>query len=148
MLGNLTQQSPERSDRNHALEQAADRAPRANIHRTDAEHGMPGSKVLVQFDVIDANHFASMNVDDLLVEQVARQQEQTFGPVCDRPSRGRAIDAQAAIHRIDGTEGHHPVAGLGANDEHCNPRSILLGRNRHLAHTPALASSRIKHGQA
>ena len=42
---------------------------------------MPAAEVLVEFDVVHANHFASMNVDDLLVEQIAGEEKQAFRAV-------------------------------------------------------------------
>jgi hypothetical protein len=63
----------------HSSQQAANGAADADVDRVDAESSMRdsavGGNVDLQVDVVDANHFAAMNVDDLLIEKVALKQE-------------------------------------------------------------------------
>ena len=49
---------------------------------------------------------------------------------------------------VDGAEGQHAIACLSADDEHRNARAIFLRRDRHFAHTPALAAIGIKYRPA
>ena len=61
-------------------------APRApDIDRADLQHEVSVATLLVNVDVVDAHDFASVNVDDLLVEQVALQQEQAFAAAVRAP---------------------------------------------------------------
>jgi hypothetical protein len=75
-----------------AAEQAANGATGADIDGLNAEHGVGDSGfddgVDVEFDIVDANDFASVNVDDLLVEEIALEQEQAFSAVGGGPVRG------------------------------------------------------------
>ena len=41
----------------------------------------------LQLDVVDADHFTSVNVDDLLIEQIAFQEKQPFRTVRSGPVR-------------------------------------------------------------
>src|SRR5579872_3862412 len=100
--------------------------------------------ILKQFDIIDPHHLASVNVDNLLVEEITRQKKKAFRPVGNWPSRSGAINAQATVHRVDRTERHHPVTRVGAHDQDGDPGGILLWSNRQFAYTPALAAAGIK----
>ncbi len=64
--------------RNYSLQQAADRASRADIHRAQLEHHVTIPRLLVNIDIIHPYDFAAMNIDDLLVEQIARQKQHAF----------------------------------------------------------------------
>jgi len=105
---------------------------------------MPIGRILVQFHIVNANYLAPVNVDDLLIEQVACEKKQAFRSVGNRPGRSRSINLQAAIHRVHRAEWHYPIARFGAHDQHGNPRRILLWSNRQFAHMSGLTASRIE----
>jgi hypothetical protein len=53
--------------------------------------------ILEKFDVVDADDLASVNVDDLLVEQVPREKKQTFRPIRDPPEARPLIRAHVRL---------------------------------------------------
>jgi hypothetical protein len=90
-------------------QQSPDSAPGSHVDRVHAQHGMHAGTCVIfvfvslgidlQIDVVDAHYFSSVDVDDLLVEQVAFQQEQTFVAVGCRPVCGPSRCPNAAIDR-------------------------------------------------
>ena len=67
---------------------------------------------LVEIDVVHADHFAAMDVDHLLVEQIALKQEQSFIAVAGRPL-GRIVGGtNAAIDRRDRLRRRSPARVL------------------------------------
>ena len=98
---NFGQSSLQRRGGNHAFQQPADGAARAHIHRAKLENDVLVANLLVDVDVVDPHDFAAVNVDDLLVEQVALQQEHAFAAAVRRPLRGGGGDPHAAVDRTD-----------------------------------------------
>ncbi len=56
--------------RNDSLQQAADGAGEADVHLGDAEFGVAVGALVGEIDVVYADYFAAVGVDDLLVEEV------------------------------------------------------------------------------
>ena len=56
--------------RNDALQQAANGAGQADVHLRDAQLGVAVGALVGQIDIVHADHFAAVGVDDLLVEQI------------------------------------------------------------------------------
>ena len=55
------------------------------------------AEVHLKVDIVDAHHFSSIDVDDLLVKQVAFQQEQALRAIDYRPRSRRRGRANPAI---------------------------------------------------
>ena len=91
----------QRRCRNHALQQAPDRAARAHVHRANLEDDVVVAKFLVDVDVVDPHHLAAVDVDDLLVEQVALQQQHALAAAIGAPLGCGSRNSQAAIDQAD-----------------------------------------------
>ena len=70
--------------------------------------------LLVDVDVVDPHDLAAMYVDDLLVEQIALQQQQPFAVAVRRPLGRQRADAHAAVDGADGLGIEQPVAETGS----------------------------------
>src|SRR5258706_13347 len=79
-----------------------------------------------EVDVVHADDFASINIDDLLIEEIAFEQEQTFGAVGERPVRGIGGSVDVGVDGGDGREGKYTVAGFGFNDERGDSVAVFL----------------------
>jgi hypothetical protein len=91
----------------------------------------------LQVDVVDADDFASMNVDDLLIEKIPFQQEQAFGTVGERPVRGIGQSVNTGVNSGDRREGKHAVAGFRFDDERGDAVAVFLRCESDLAHASA-----------
>src|SRR5258707_4693795 len=72
---NAEHQGAESTQRNHSLEQAPNGTARTYVHSLDFEYQTILCIFLIKIDVVDAHHFASMNIDHLLVEQISAQEK-------------------------------------------------------------------------
>src|SRR5438046_5906663 len=90
----------------------------------------------VKVHIIDADDFAAMNVNDLLIQQIALQQEKSFA-LHGRPIGGGGIRADAAIQGRNPRKWQLTVALLGANDESGDMGEVISGSNSNFAHTSA-----------
>ena len=143
----------QRGLRRYTAQQAAHRAARSHVDRMDTQHGMSPICVFIlvlrgvdlQVNIIHADYFSPIDVDNLLVKQIALQQEQTFGPVDGGPLRHHGRGAYAAIDRRNCGERQDAVAGFSLDDQGRYPGTVLLGSERHLAHTPAGRARRVIH---
>ena len=133
----LVQEQVKRRERDHAFEQAADRPSSAHIHRSHFQDGAVAYRFLVQVDVVHAHYLAPVYVDDLLVEQVAFEQEQPFRTVGKRPVGSQGRSTNPAIDRRYGLQGQNPVPGLRLDDEQRNANPVFLRREGHFTHTAA-----------
>src|SRR5206468_4739569 len=75
----LLEQRTKRERRHHSLGEPPDGAPRAHVHGQDVERQVVIDWCGVDFDVVHADDLASVDVDDLLIQQVAFQKEDTVG---------------------------------------------------------------------
>ena len=131
---NLGEKQMQRGCRNHALQQAADRAPRAHVHRAKLEHHVVVAKLLVDVNVVDPHNLASVDVNDLLVEQVALQQEHAFTTGVRDPLRSGGSNPQAAIDQAERLGGQQTVAVAGFHHKARDLTGILLRHQRDFAH--------------
>ncbi len=88
----LPQQSSQRHQRNHALQQAPDGTARPDVNRAHFQNQAVGDGFLKKIEIVDPDDFPPEDVDDLLIEQVASQQKHAFcalalGPVGCRERR-------------------------------------------------------------
>ena len=56
--------------RHHAVEQAPSGAREANVHLRDAQFRVAVGALLGQIDIVYANHFTAVGIDDLLIQQI------------------------------------------------------------------------------
>src|ERR1019366_215619 len=103
--------------RDYALQQPAHRSPRAHVHRANLEHNVVVPSLLVDVNVIDPHNLASVDVDDLLIEQVALQQEHAFTARERTPLRRGGGNPQAAIDQAEQLSGQQTVAITGLHHE-------------------------------
>jgi hypothetical protein len=64
------------NDGDDASAEAANRTPGADVHGDALEGDMAVERRRVDLDVVDPDHFPPVDVDNLLVEEVALEQEQ------------------------------------------------------------------------
>src|SRR5579863_9749369 len=97
-----------------AAQQAPDGSTSANVHRQDAQNGIRPTEIFLridlQIDVVDPDHFSSVDVDHLLIEQISLQQKQTLSAVGWQPLCSRGRGSYAAVDRRYRGEGQNPVA--------------------------------------
>src|SRR5271156_5012996 len=95
--------------RRESAKKAAHCAPDADINGLDVQDGTGVSGfdrgVDLKVDVVDADDFASINVDDLLIEQIALKKEQAFGAVGGGPVRGIGRGVNIGVDGSNGGEG-------------------------------------------
>lgn len=80
----------------------------------------------LKLDIVDADDFASVNVDYLLIEEIAIEQEQAFSAVGGGPFGGICGGVNIGVDGRDGGEGKNAVAGLGLDDERSDAITVLL----------------------
>ena len=85
----LLEQRAQRERRHDALRQPPDRAARADVDRDDVQEQVAVDRRRVELDVVDADDLAAVHVDDLLIEQVALQQQDAVGRRDSAPSAPR-----------------------------------------------------------
>ncbi len=88
--------------------------------------------------VVDANNFAAVNVDDLLIEQVAAQQQQAFGSVGQYPAPAE-VAAQTPPLMAKTAANGSAIAGLEDLREQGDLPRSSCGSERHLAHSAPAA---------
>lgn len=64
--------------RDYSLEQAADGAGEADVHLGDAEFGVAVGALVGEVNVVYANYFSAVGVNDLLVEEIFAYGEPGF----------------------------------------------------------------------
>ncbi len=119
--------------RNDALEQAADSAGQANVNLREAQLGVAVDARVGELDVVDADDFAAVGVDDLLVEQVFLHGEPGFvGMVeLERGFVGGELEA-AGNDRVDLVEARDKRAVFAAADEQARDAvGLLVGDDEH-----------------
>jgi hypothetical protein len=141
----------ERTSRHHSLEQAADGAARARIDKGNAQVQAEGrSRVAVegQLDIVNADHLAAVHVDDLLVEQVALQQQHALAAGILGQIGGVGRGVHAAVDGAEQVAAYDAVSLRGADDEGGDVGGVVLGHQRDFAHAPHAAGIRVIDGQA
>ena len=83
---NALEQRPQRERGHDAFGQAADRATRADIDRHHVQQHVAVDRRRFELDVVDADDLAAVDVDDLLIEEVALEQENAVRRVVRRPA--------------------------------------------------------------
>ena len=99
--------------------------------------------VNLKVDVIDTDDFASIDVDDLLIEEIAFEQEQAFGAVGGRPIRGICGGVNIGIDGGDSGEGKNAVAGFGFDNEGGDAITVFLRGESDFAHTSGRRAGRV-----
>src|SRR5205823_12682156 len=72
---NLVEQRPQREGGDDALGEAANRASRADVDGDDVQREMAVDGGRVDLDVVHSDDLAAVDVDDLLIEQVALEEQ-------------------------------------------------------------------------
>src|ERR1700740_681758 len=141
--GNLVQQEAKSAQRNDALEQAPYGASSADIDRKDFKEGAIATRFLLQIHIVDPDAFPAVHINDLLVEQIALEQEKAFSAIDGSPFRQRGRSPHTAIDHGNRLQREQPVAGLGLDDENRDADAVFLGRQCHFAPTSASLAGRI-----
>ena len=126
-----------RERRHDALRQTADGAARADVHGDDRERDVAVDGRRIELDVVDADDFAAVDVDDLLVEEVALEKQHAVGGSRALP-RGRIgfrADRGAAL--LDRRRREHTLAVSGFDDQVCDAGGVFLRSDGDFAHTSA-----------
>jgi hypothetical protein len=133
----LLEQCPQRERRDQPFRQPADRTTRPDVHRDDVQQQVAVDRRRLELDVVDADHLAAVDVDDLLVEEVALQQQHAVG-------RRKAVPVARLGHRphrragaLDLVVRQHPLAFSGLDDQERNAGWMILRGDGDLAHAAA-----------
>ena len=130
----LLEQRTKRERRDDAFGEAPDGAASADVDREQGERHVIVDGRRVELDVVHPDDFAAMDVDDLLIEEVALEQQHAVGHVVGLPARGVARGSNRRAARPDGLRTQHALADWRAHDEKRDARWMILGRDRDLAH--------------
>ena len=99
-----------------------------------------------QFGVVDSHHLAAVHVDDLLVEQVALQQQQPLRRGVGRPIRlGGAHFQRLRVGAAQPVGRDNTIAVAGPHHQQRNMRAIFLRRDGDLAHPPSDGAGGVLH---
>jgi hypothetical protein len=145
---NALQERAQRERRNDALRQAADRPAGADIHRDDVQEEVVVDRRRLELDVVDADHLAPVNVDDLLVEQVALEEQHAVGRREFVPLRRIGRRPHRGASGLDRVVRHDPLAVGRANDQVRDAGRMILRRDGDLAHTSAHGAGGVANGSA
>ena len=136
--------------REHALEQAADGPTGAGIDEGDAQvqRGDGGLGIERQLNVIDADDLAPVHVDNLLVEQIAFQQQHAFaaGILGQIGGAGRGVHATVDAAQQFGAD--DTISARSADDEGGDANGVILGDERNFAHASQLSGVGVIDGEA
>jgi hypothetical protein len=147
---NSLEQGMESGAGREAAKEAAGSAASADIDGLDAEDGAGlagfGGGVDLEVDVVDANDFAAVNVDDLLIEEVAFEEEEAFRAVGGGPVGGIGGGVNVGVDGGDGGEGKDAVAGFGFDDEGSDAVAVFLRSESDFAHASGSRAGRVIHG--
>ena len=102
----------------------------------------------VELDVVDADDLAAVDVDDLLVEQVALEQQHAVGGRIGLPGPDVARGADGRAARLQGSAGNGPLAVGGADDQVRDAGRMVLRRDGDFAHTSLDGAAGIAHRRA
>jgi hypothetical protein len=120
-LGNSLEQQVQSGAGREAAQEAAYGATGADVDGRDPQGGMRapgfGDGVDLEFNVVDPNDFAPVDVDDLLIEQIAFEEEQSLGTVGGGPVRGTSGGVNIGVDGRDSGEGKDAVARFGFNNK-------------------------------
>ena len=75
----LVQQGAQRKRRDETFGEPADGASGPDVHGHDGERDMAVERRRIELDVVDADDLAAVHIDDLLIEEVALQQQLAVG---------------------------------------------------------------------
>jgi len=132
----------------HALDESADGAAGADVDRGDTEDDVAVDRCGIELDVVDANDLAAVDVDNLLIEQIALEQEDAVGRRVQGPRVGVIGRADGGAAVFQGVSGEHPLAAGGPDDEVGDARRMVLRRNSEFPHTSAHRATRVAHDRA
>ena len=124
----------------------APRAPTSTATTLDQEVAVDRRRL--ELDVVDADDLAAVDVDDLLVEQIALEQQQAVGGREALPVRGLGCRADGRAGRGDGVGREHALAAGGLDDQERDAGRMVLRRDRDLAHPSADGAGGVAHGGA
>jgi hypothetical protein len=102
-------------------------------------------KVDLKFDVVYAYDLAAVDIDHLLIEEIAVEKKQSFGAVSGRPIGRIRGSFDVAIHCRDRRKRQDAIAGFRLNNERSDPGPILLWRERDFLHMPSHRAGRVIH---
>ena len=112
----LFEQEPQRERGDDALREAADRASRADVHGDDVQQHVAVDRRRFELDVVHANDLAAVDVDDLLIEKIALEQQDAVRRGVRAPPRGFRHRAHGAAARFDVVGGQRALAAGGLDD--------------------------------
>jgi hypothetical protein len=132
-----------------SAKKAADGAADADVDGLDAQNGVRVTGfdcgIDLKVDVVDADDFAAVNVDDLLIKEIALEEEQAFGAVGGGPVRGIGGGVNVAVNGGDGGEGKNTGAGFGFDDEGSDAVAVFLRGEGDFANVASRRAGRVIH---
>jgi hypothetical protein len=119
------------------LEEAANGSAKADLDLHDPQRQLGFRGVLpVQIDIVDPYHLAAMDIDDLLIQKIAFQQNKC-GVLGSRDERSAWNEAQAAWRSLEVLDRRHLALRAGAaagelQDESQHTRGIVARQHGEL----------------
>ena len=106
-----------RERRDHPFGEPADGAAGADIDRDDVKCDMAVEQRRIELDVIDPDDLTAMHVDDLLIKQVALEQQHAVRRRRRRPRRPFCVGANRRGAGLERGCRQYPIAARGPNDQ-------------------------------
>jgi len=130
------------------LRQPPDGTARPDVHREDVQQEVAVGRRRFELDVVDAHDLASVDVDDLLIEQIALQEQQAVGGGEALPLGHVGAGAHRGAGGRDGAGREHPLTVGGLDDQKRDAGRVVLRRDRDLAHPSTHDAGGVAHGSA
>ena len=147
---NLLEQRAQREGGHDPLARAAGCAPRAPTSTaTTSSSDVAVDRRRVELDVVDAHDLAAVDVDDLLVEEVALEQQHAVETrVNARQPDGIAVGAHARPEHLDRFGRQHALAVGRPDDQIRDARRMILRGDRDFAHASSRGAAGVADGRA
>ena len=120
----------------------------SHVDGGDFQNGEVAEDVAVEVHVIDADHFAPVDVNDLLVEEVALEEEHALAALELLPIGEHFGGFDPAVEGGDRGIRHKAVAGAGFDNDGGDSGKVVLGRDGDFADTTARRAVGVINGRA
>src|SRR5437868_5306203 len=114
---NARQQTSQSDHGDYALEESTDGTTRTHVDAEDPQDHMAIHRHGFEIDIVNTNHFAAVYIDDLLVEQIAAEQEHPLRIGEFGPGFGGLAGAHSAVDVLESFALKNGIAFRGVYDE-------------------------------
>jgi hypothetical protein len=102
----------------------------------------------VKIHVVDAHNFAAVDVNHLLIEEIATEQQQAFGAIGHGPFGSASGSPNTAIDRGNGGQGQDAISAGRFDDQQGDAGAVFLRDEGHLANPATGGAGGVIDGRA